>query len=76
MKRIEYRLLILMTLPMMVMQALSCKTETAEEETEMTANRVTPPDWSHSANLYEVNIRQYTPEGTFEAFNSPNIWQK
>jgi pullulanase/glycogen debranching enzyme len=26
------------------------------------------PDWSKNANIYEVNIRQYTPEGTFEAF--------
>jgi len=26
-------------------------------------------DWSENANIYEVNIRQYTPEGTFEAFS-------
>ncbi|MEO6894671.1 MAG: alpha-amylase family glycosyl hydrolase [Ginsengibacter sp.] len=26
------------------------------------------PKWSYSANIYEVNIRQYTPEGTFKAF--------
>ena len=25
-------------------------------------------DWSKNANMYEVNIRQYTPEGTFNAF--------
>ena len=25
-------------------------------------------DWTKSANIYEVNIRQYTKEGTFEAF--------
>jgi glycosidase len=25
-------------------------------------------DWSKNANIYEVNIRQYTPEGTFKAF--------
>lgn len=25
-------------------------------------------EWSRNANIYEVNIRQYTPEGTFEAF--------
>lgn len=24
--------------------------------------------WAENASLYEVNIRQYTPEGTFEAF--------
>jgi alpha-amylase len=26
------------------------------------------PTWAKSANIYEVNIRQYTPEGTLEAF--------
>ena len=26
------------------------------------------PNWSYSTNIYEVNIRQYTPEGTFKAF--------
>ena len=25
-------------------------------------------NWAHSTNIYEVNIRQYTPEGTFNAF--------
>ena len=25
-------------------------------------------DWANSANIYEVNTRQYTKEGTFEAF--------
>jgi len=25
-------------------------------------------DWSRNATIYEVNIRQYTPEGTFKAF--------
>lgn len=25
-------------------------------------------DWAHSTNIYEVNVRQYTPEGTFNAF--------
>ena len=26
------------------------------------------PEWSKNAVIYEVNIRQFTPEGTFEAF--------
>lgn len=25
-------------------------------------------DWSHNTNIYEVNLRQYTPEGTLNAF--------
>jgi len=27
------------------------------------------PEWSYSTNIYEVNVRQYTPEGTFKAFS-------
>ncbi len=27
-----------------------------------------PPDWSRNTAIYEVNIRQYTPEGTLAAF--------
>jgi glycosidase len=27
------------------------------------------PEWGHDAVIYEVNVRQYTPEGTFEAFS-------
>ena len=29
---------------------------------------VVHPEWSKNASIYEVNIRQYTPEGTFTAF--------
>ena len=29
----------------------------------------TPPEWAVDANIYEVNIRQYTEEGTFDAFS-------
>lgn len=25
------------------------------------------PSWSHNATIYQVNVRQHTPEGTFEA---------
>ena len=28
------------------------------------------PDWAKSTNIYEVNLRQYTPEGTFAAFEA------
>jgi len=31
-------------------------------------SNVEPPEWSYNANIYEVNIRQNTPEGTFNAF--------
>lgn len=31
-------------------------------------NRLKPVDWSHNTNIYEVNVRQYTIAGTFNAF--------
>lgn len=42
----------------------SCKTDSKTVEYKT----VTHPEWSKNANIYEVNIRQYTPEGTFNAF--------
>ncbi|HZW37810.1 MAG TPA: alpha-amylase family glycosyl hydrolase [Ignavibacteriaceae bacterium] len=30
--------------------------------------QVKHPEWSYNKTIYEVNIRQYTPEGTFNAF--------
>lgn len=40
------------------------------EEESVTDSKVVmkAPEWSKNANIYEVNIRQYTPEGTFQAF--------
>lgn len=38
------------------------KAVSEEVKTEM------PLEWSRNANIYEVNIRQYTPEGTLNAF--------
>lgn len=34
----------------------------------MTVSEVRIPDWSTNSTIYEVNIRQYTKEGTFKAF--------
>lgn len=31
-------------------------------------SRTPEPDWLRYASVYEVNVRQYTPEGTFNAF--------
>lgn len=48
--------------------------ETVKASTEKTVpnaaaiTMVKNPEWVKSANIYEVNIRQYTPEGTIKAF--------
>ena len=42
-----------------------CKTKPAGPEAK--ANY---PEWAKNAVIYEVNVRQYTPEGTFKAFEA------
>ncbi len=52
------------------------KKEKNNSMTKKTENRYQPkpyvelkhPVWSKNATIYEANIRQYTPEGTFDAF--------
>lgn len=39
-----------------------------EKAVEKKASVVVHPEWSKNANIYEVNIRQYSEEGTFNAF--------
>jgi glycosidase len=43
------------------------KPEVVEEETAPVSRH---PEWVKSANIYEVNVRQYTPEGTLTAFEA------
>ena len=41
----------------------------AENVTETVETQVYPhAEWTKDATIYEVNIRQHTPEGTFDAF--------
>jgi alpha-amylase len=35
---------------------------------KMSTEKFYPPEWVHQTNIYEVNLRQYTPEGTINAF--------
>jgi glycosidase len=52
----------------------SCKyaTHTGEqsEKKHVVESKVVHPEWAENAVIYEVNVRQYTPEGTFKAFCS------
>ncbi len=51
-----------------------CQTEKSVLESAQTAAEAEPetvhtvPEWTASTALYEVNVRQYTQEGTFNAF--------
>jgi glycosidase len=45
-----------------------CKFFSKKKEPKSFTSTVIHPDWSKNAVLYEVNVRQYTEEGTFKAF--------
>lgn len=44
--------------------AVSC----GKNDIDKSSRSVVHPKWSQNKNIYEVNIRQYTPEGNFAAF--------
>lgn len=49
--------------------AFSCKqATTATTAPSALEPSAAAPAWADGANIYEVNIRQYTPEGSFNAF--------
>ncbi len=56
------------------MSFAACKQQsTTTEQDNNTTTQNSPkatPDWFKNANVYEVNLRQYTPEGTFKAFEA------
>ncbi len=75
MKSIKY------LMPVLIIIFFSCKQaeQTAKQPETMhpdTSYQPRPyvelkhPEWSKNATVYEVNIRQFTPEGTFKAFES------
>ena len=45
-----------------------CKNKANNDKEIVDYQKVEHPEWSKNASIYEVNIRQYTPEGTFNAF--------
>ena len=47
---------------------ISCKNGTDTASLTDTAKTDSHPSWIMQGNIYEVNVRQYTPEGTFQAF--------
>ena len=66
-------LMTLRTLAVLALLLVGCNTPTKEDPrhqaapADLFANPALP-DWAKNANIYEVNIRQYTPEGTLTAF--------
>lgn len=67
MKLLKSNCLFLQVLIAVVFVCGCTQPESAQNELN-TEQLIQHPEWSKSANIYEVNIRQYTPEGTFNAF--------
>jgi len=66
--RLHIYLLFLMAFAMITMASCGPAPERDREVADKEISAVNHPEWSMNANIYEVNVRQYTPEGTFEAF--------
>lgn len=60
---------IMIMMSICLISLISCQSK-QEQKTEgvVVDKGVVHPEWSKNASIYEVNIRQYTPEGTFNAF--------
>ena len=58
--------LLLFLFPALVI--FSCKEKDAQPTVISDGKPVVHPDWIMQGNIYEVNVRQYTVEGTFNAF--------
>jgi len=60
----------LLILPVLILAMYSC--QPASKKVAETTNTGTAkvPEWSKNAVMYEINVRQYTPEGTFKAFET------
>jgi len=58
------------TLSLILMASLfmSCQNSPKAKAASEEVKAEKPLEWSRNANIYEVNIRQYTPEGTLNAF--------
>jgi cyclomaltodextrinase / maltogenic alpha-amylase / neopullulanase len=71
MKKVIYSLITLL-LPVVFLSVSlsSCKQKSADMAENLMDSidyKKTTPEWAQHANIYEVNTRQYTPEGTFKA---------
>lgn len=59
---------LLALLLVLVLTFAACSTFRGKKEVKPFISEVVHPEWSKNSVLYEVNVRQYTPEGTFNAF--------
>lgn len=69
-KNVQWAMIALLFLLVACSSPASKKGEAASNYTTDTARMGGHPAWIMQGNIYEVNVRQYTPEGTFKAFTT------
>ena len=60
---------LLISIPILIFFFSACQ-KNVDNNDSLVTTEVVHPEWIKSSTMYEVNIRQYTPEGTFNAFSS------
>jgi glycosidase len=66
MEKVLFTLLAVIALTALTL--FGCSISAKKKEIKPFVSEVVHPEWSKNSVLYEVNIRQFTPEGTFNAF--------
>jgi glycosidase len=62
------RCLLFLVLTVIILTVGGCSFFKTKKTSRPFVSQVVHPEWSKNSVLYEVNIRQYTPEGTINAF--------
>ncbi|HOK51654.1 MAG TPA: alpha-amylase family glycosyl hydrolase, partial [Bacteroidales bacterium] len=65
MKTMSYWIIVVIVVVGAIGVLIACR---QKPETEKVVSEVKNVEWAKNAVIYEVNIRQYTPEGNFKAF--------
>jgi glycosidase len=60
--------IVTVSLLIMLLTIVGCSNYRKKTDVNPFISQVVHPEWSKNAVLYEVNVRQYTKEGTFNAF--------
>jgi len=63
-------LFLVLMLSAFILTGCNCPVPPAKTESKAPVSQVKRVAWSKNANIYEVNVRQYTQEGTFNAFKA------
>ena len=63
-------LFLVLMLSAFILAGCNCPVPPAKTESKAPVSQVKRVAWSKNANIYEVNVRQYTQEGTFNAFKA------